>query len=309
MPAESIRPQRSRTAIIADTNYVAIYINCGVIQEIKNEKSPNERRNLMMENITIRSITAMDELIHMQEVEESVWHMPPTPVHQTYTALNNGGIILGAYDGGEMIGFLYSFAGFDRGNPYLCSHMLGILPGYRKSGLGVKMKQKQAELAREKGYEMITWTFDPLESLNAYLNLHKLGARGAIYKENHYGSMNDGLNQGLPTDRIQIKWDINNRRKADRIKFDEERVLLSKTADGSPMITDNFHTTYHKENDFWLMAVPTNFQAVKQEKLELAKLWRMKTRKVFQTLFADGYQARDIIRNDSNQLSYYVFTK
>lgn len=117
-----------------------------------------------MDNVVIRALTTMEELKQMQEIETAVWQMPPLPVHQTFTALNNGGIILGAFDDKKLIGFLYSFAGFDGHVSYICSHMLGILPAYRASGLGVQMKIKQAEIARDMGYQMITWTFDPLES-------------------------------------------------------------------------------------------------------------------------------------------------
>src|SRR5699024_12323394 len=106
----------------------------------------------------------------MQRVEAQVWKMDPIPIHQTFTALQNGGIILGAFDNKKLIGFLNSFPGFIRGNTHLCSHMLGILPEYRTVGLGEKMKLKQAKLAREAGYSLISWTFDQLES--GYVSLY-----------------------------------------------------------------------------------------------------------------------------------------
>ncbi|MBP1970775.1 putative GNAT superfamily acetyltransferase [Virgibacillus natechei] len=261
-----------------------------------------------MDNLVIRTLTTMEELHHMKEVETAVWQMSPLPVHQTFTAINNGGIILGAFDGKTMIGFLYSFAGFDGHVPYLCSHMLGILPAYRTAGLGVKMKLKQAELARNMGYQMITWTFDPLESRNAYLNLHKLGATGSIYKENYYGSMTDELNQGLPTDRIHIKWDINKNHTASNIPFTKEKLLLDTSPKGSPLITDIFYSNPFKTAEDLYMAIPSNFQEIKQADFQLAKKWRMETRKVFQALFENGYQARDLIKGHTGKLNYYAFT-
>lgn len=262
-----------------------------------------------MGNLVIRSLTTMEELYQMQEVEAAVWQMDPIPVHQTFTALNNGSIILGAFDGDKMVGFLYSFAGFDRGTPYLCSHMLGILPAYQTDGLGVKMKLKQAEIARQMGYEMITWTFDPLESRNAYVNLHKLGATGAVYKTNHYGSMNDELNQGLPTDRIQIKWDIRNYKANKKLPIDSGKILSDANSEMEPVIKDDFYTHEFDTSDCLFVAIPKKFQAIKQSDIQLAKKWRMETRKVFQTLFENGFQARDLIREHNRSLSYYVFTK
>ncbi|AXI08615.1 GNAT family N-acetyltransferase [Oceanobacillus zhaokaii] len=262
-----------------------------------------------MNNIEIRPLETMDELIEMQKVEESVWQADSIPVHQTYTVLNNGGIILGAFDQNKMIGFLYSFAGFDGKSAYLCSHELGILPAYRKGGLGERMKQMQADLAKEAGYEIITWTFDPLESVNAYLNLHKLGAEGVLYKENYYGVMEDELNQGLPSDRIHIKWKINQRNIVRDLSIQQSQVLLEKKQDGSPQITDVFDCMENQSNTVWYMAFPEDFQTLKSENIALAKTWRFATRTIFEALFADGYKAVDIIRDKAKKQSFYVLEK
>jgi predicted GNAT superfamily acetyltransferase len=262
-----------------------------------------------MNNIEIRPLETMDELIEMQKVEESVWQADSIPVHQTYTVLNNGGIILGAFDQNKMIGFLYSFAGFDGKSAYLCSHELGILPAYRKGGLGKRMKQMQADLAKEAGYEIITWTFDPLESVNAYLNLHKLGAEGVLYRENYYGVMEDELNQGLPSDRIHIKWKINQRNIVRDLSIQQSQVLLEKKQDGSPQITDVFDCMENQSNTVWYMAFPEDFQTLKSENIALAKTWRFATRTIFEALFADGYKAVDIIRDKAKKQSFYVLEK
>lgn len=260
-----------------------------------------------MSLIDIRALTTIEELHKLEEVETAVWEMSSLPIHQTYTAMKNGGILLGAFDEQKMVGFLYSFAGFNEESVYLCSHMLGILPEYRKSGLGVDMKLKQAELAIQKGYKMITWTFDPLESKNAYLNLHKLGARGATYKENYYGNLNDKLNQGLPTDRIHIEWDIDKQTSRKGHVFHENKVLLTAGKAGIPIITDMF--TQSLEADKWFVAIPWDFQKLKHENIELAKQWRYRTREVFQRLFEEGFQATDLLMDQAKNENYYVFTK
>ncbi|WP_164669878.1 GNAT family N-acetyltransferase [Virgibacillus doumboii] len=260
----------------------------------------------MTKNVEIRQLTTMEELREMQQVEEAVWQMPPNAVHQTYTALKNGGVILGAFDNDKMIGFLYSFAGFDGKKSYLCSHMLGILPDYRKGGLGKRMKLKQAETASKIGYSLITWTFDPLESLNAYLNLHKLGAIGASYKKNHYGSMNDGLNQGLPTDRIQIEWYIDEQKTPQNIPLDNSKLLLDVNESGIPFTKMD---TFNPANDNWFVAIPSSFQTIKKQDFDLAKKWKQQSSEVFEILFKNGYTATDLLRDDSKQISYYYFCK
>lgn len=264
----------------------------------------------MSKKVEIRQLTSTQELTRVQTLETAIWKMPPIPVHQTLTAINNGGIVLGAFDQQKLVGFLYSFAGFDGKKTHLCSHMLGILPSYRKGGLGVKMKLKQAEIAKSIGYNVITWTFDPLESLNAHLNLHKLGAVGVSYMENHYGEMTDSLNEGLPSDRILIKWYLKEEhRKFNKSTFNPKKVLLDIDDDSSPYITMEVSEDLLCRGGQFLVAIPENFQTIKSEKIELAKTWRFKTRKIFNILFNNGYHAFDLIRNQPKQMSYYIFGK
>lgn len=264
-----------------------------------------------MDHIDIRPLTTVAELQLIPELERKVWDMAPIPIHQTFTAVGNGGIILGAFKEEKIIGFLYSFAGFDGEQTYLCSHMLGILPEYQIRGLGMKMKLKQAELAKEYGYSMITWTFDPLESKNAYLNIHKLGAVGAVYSPDHYGDLQDGLNTGLPTDRIKIKWDLSDSKEVDisTPPLIQSHILLDVNKDDHPFVTERFTKHELDKEKVWLVAIPQDFQTMKKENMELAKEWRFQTRDVMQALFASGYQAKDVIRNLEKQVSYYVFKK
>ncbi len=247
------------------------------------------------------------------KLEEEVWKMKPIPFHQTYTAVNNGGLMLGAYEKETMIGFLYSFPGFKDGNVYLCSHMLGIHPHYRKIGLGKKMKETQRQIALDKGYKLVTWTFDPLESVNAYLNLTKLNGIGAKYLENYYGVMDDALNAGLPSDRFLIEWWIDSGHVNDRVK--------TKVA-GGPMF---FHTQLNKdglltageplidkintaENSF-SVPIPFDFQSIKKEDHGLATDWRLKTRQAIMSLMTSGYVAENLTKDEANNRCLYEFKK
>ncbi|WP_053074971.1 GNAT family N-acetyltransferase [Ornithinibacillus californiensis] len=254
--------------------------------------------------IVIREMKTIAELEQMQAVEEAVWQDAATPIHQTLTVFHNGGVLIGAFLGEKMIGFQYSFAGFDGKEAYLVSHSLGILPEYRKSGLGEKIKLKQAEVAAEKGYSKMIWTFDPLESVNAYLNLHKLGGSAVSYKENHYGTMEDGLNKGLATDRFLVEWDFQEPIASLANSFDTSRLLLEMDLERNPKRTT---VSFDGDGDVWFVAIPENMQKIKVESLDLASEWRMCTREVFQLLFSNGYQAKDVIRGEN--VSYYGFVK
>lgn len=262
----------------------------------------------MKGNIIIKRLKTIEELTAMQKIEEFVWKMPPIPIHQTYTAINHGGIILGAYSKEKLIGFLYSFPGYDGKSSYLCSHMLGVLSEYRKFGIGEKMKLKQAELAKSLGFSVIIWTYDPLESVNAYFNIHKLSATGAFYKENHYGSMKDELNEGLPSDRIQIEWNLNEEiSKRESLPVENARVLLIKDKNDRPELTSEFTDDFNSESEPWLVAIPSDFQNLKRNNLNLAKEWRITTRKVMKSLFKLEYKAKDVVRTKDQ--TFYVFTK
>jgi predicted GNAT superfamily acetyltransferase len=90
--------------------------------------------------------------------------------------------------------------------------MLGVLPAYRNSGIGRKLKLRQREDAMARGIALIEWTFDPLELKNAFLNIEKLGAIVRRYHENQYGHTGSPLHGGLPTDRCYAEWWINSPR-------------------------------------------------------------------------------------------------
>jgi predicted GNAT superfamily acetyltransferase len=262
----------------------------------------------------IKSLTTLQEIKNVQVVEEQVWNSPPIPEHQKYTAIQNGGILLGAYQEDILIGFLYSFPGYQEGTIYLCSHMLGILPPFRKSGLGQKMKEKQRELALQKGYSLITWTFDPLESVNSFLNIHKLRGITGSYLENHYGKLNDSLNQGMPTDRFLVEWWINSEhvnKDSTEFPLNDFKILIETEIDefGFPyIVTNENHNQKLEHHVQYLIPIPENFQQLKRDRPELAMEWRLKTRVEFQRLLSKGYVAIDLERDPEKAVSYYIFS-
>ena len=118
-----------------------------------------------------------------------------------------GGQVFGAFDDERMVAFCWRFPDSSRAaNPYLHSHMLGVLPEYRDSGVGRQLKLRQREEALERGIELIEWTFDPLELKNAYFNIERLGAIVRRYVQNQYGTTTSQLHGGLPTDRCMAEW-------------------------------------------------------------------------------------------------------
>jgi predicted GNAT superfamily acetyltransferase len=84
--------------------------------------------------------------------------------------------------------------------------MMGVVDGYRNAGGGRLLKFRQRELALAAGINLIEWTFDPLETKNAYFNIERLGAVVSRYVLNQYGNTSSKLHAGLPTDRCIAEW-------------------------------------------------------------------------------------------------------
>ncbi|MED4400447.1 GNAT family N-acetyltransferase [Metabacillus fastidiosus] len=258
-------------------------------------------------DITIRNLENTDELTEVRNLETMIWTMDdPVPVNHMMAAIKSGGLVLGAFLNEKLIGFQYSFPGFDGKKSFLHSHNLGIHSDYRKLGIGMKLKYAQKEAALKKGYDVIKWTYDPLETVNGNLNLHKLGAVCNTYIENVYGEMTDQLNKGLPSDRFLVEWEIT------------KEKTKPAAANYTPILTVNRKDNYlvpeeinYNENLEWLsLCVPANFQELKKENLELALLWRETTRKAFTYFFSKNYLAVDLIREQTDEtVCHYILKR
>ena len=258
---------------------------------------------------TLRRLETNADMRMIQILEREVWDMDPIPTHQTFTASKNGGILVGAFNEGKLIGYCYGFAGFKKGKAYLCSHMMGIHPAFQSIGIGRMLKEEQRKIAQEIGYDLIQWTFDPLESRNAYLNTSKLNGICSTYLENCYGEMDDGLNRGLPTDRLQIEWWISSNHVENRWKPDQLHFTVpfetGKTDLGHPVL-EVLEDEWDVQLEAFEIPVPQHFQTIKKEDPELALDWRMKIRRIFQQLFANGYALVGVRKTDE-AVQYYQF--
>ena len=160
-------------------------------------------------SIEIRPLTRLVDFERCVELQVTVWGYNEgdvIPRRVFVVAERIGGQVLGAFAEGTMVGFAMSLPGYRDGMAYLHSHMLAVLPEFRNAGLGQKLKLAQREDAIARGFELMEWTFDPLEIKNAHLNLHRLGAICRRYQEDFYGPSSSPLQGGLPTDRLYAEW-------------------------------------------------------------------------------------------------------
>ncbi|MGG0654934.1 GNAT family N-acetyltransferase [Rummeliibacillus pycnus] len=264
--------------------------------------------------ITYKVLKTNKEMELVQQVELAVWGTNPIPTHQTLTAVKHGGTVIGAFDGEKIVGFCYGFAGFENGQVSLCSHMLGILPEYRESGIGAELKLQQKQLATQIGYEKMTWTYDPLQTRNAYLNLTKLHGVCDTYIENCYGKMEDGLNGGLPSDRFQIDWWITSDyvNQFEKKEYDNPTVLAtwSYNKQHLPICSDcDSNDSTALKDVAYLVPVPADITELKDQDLDLAIDWRLKTRHMFKLLFQEGYTAIELVKSANQPVHHYLAVK
>ena len=165
--------------------------------------------------IVIRRCQGLDELRACVVLQKEIWNFTDAelvPLRMFVVAEKVGGQVMGAFDGGKMVGFALSVPGTRSGHVYLHSHMLAVRKDHRNSGLGRRLKLLQREDALARGIELIEWTFDPLEIKNSYLNIEKLGAISRRYNINQYGITSSPLQGGLPSDRLIAEWWLKSRR-------------------------------------------------------------------------------------------------
>lgn len=157
--------------------------------------------------VVIRELVTADELNALPEFELRIWQGANEVVSSNLlvAVVSEGGVALGAFDGGRVVGAAFGFP--TRDPAVLHSHYMAVDPRYRRRGLAVELKQRQRAWCLEHGYKAMRWTFDPLQLANAHLNLRVLGTEGTSYHVDHYGALG-GINGGLPSDRLTVTWDL-----------------------------------------------------------------------------------------------------
>ena len=168
-----------------------------------------------VETIQIRKCHNLDEMSACVSLQREIWNFADAellPLRLFVVAEKIGGQVIGAFDKRKMVGFALALPGARGGHSYLHSQMLAVSASYRDAGLGRKIKLFQREDALARGFELVEWTFDPLEIKNAYLNIERLGAITRRYHVNQYGITSSPLQGGLPSDRLVAEWWLKSKR-------------------------------------------------------------------------------------------------
>jgi predicted GNAT superfamily acetyltransferase len=288
-----------------------------------------------MSALDIRLANSVPDMEQIEELQRVTWGMPEVevlPARFLHAMRYNGCPVLGAYDGQRIVGFVFGVLGTVEGlderidqvaaaRLQMYSVIMGVLPEYQGMGIGHRLKLAQREFALRIGVRLITWTFDPLESRNAYLNITKLGVISRRYERDFHGRMG-GINEGLPTDRFFAEWWVTSNRVQKRVS--ETRSPLNLHAfvgggarlvneatvndEGLPVPAEKFERS---EATIILVEVPADFQVIKHRDMELALAWRSQTREVMEHYVAANYLVTDFVRHredDGRRRNFYVMT-
>ena len=216
-----------------------------------------------------------------------------------------GGVAAGAFAaGGRLAGFVFGVSGVRDERLSHWSDTLAVRAEYRNRGLGEALKRYQRDLLLPLRVERVYWTFDPLESKNAYLNVVRLGVVAAEYRRDFYGATRSALHDGIGTDRLVAVWEIASARVRERLA-DGARAGGAAAPAGAPVVNAVRFTAAGPASghpDLGLDAprvqvlVPADVQRLKERAPALAEGWRRATRAAFEHYFARGYAARDFAR-------------
>ena len=259
----------------------------------------------------IRDVEGEAEHHAIEDIQKEAWGFSDLDIVPAATLIatqHAGGIVLGAFEGSRMIGFAYAFPAFEEGRASMHSHMLAVRPEYRNCHAGFYLKVAQRERVLEKELDEVTWTFDPLQSLNAHLNFSKLGVVSRRYLVNFYGEASSSpLHQGFGTDRLWVRWLLN----SDRVKQCISRTPAHRAAkvvtasndagsliqsaliysEGARPLLGDFNGNLSANR--CAIEIPHDINSLKEREPELGSEWREATRAAFLAAIEAGFLVDD----------------
>ena len=268
----------------------------------------------MPDNIVIRNLETMADLSATVELQKAVWGMHDVEVSSPHTLraiVHAGGVVIAAEADGLMVGFCFGMAAWREGDLWLWSHMAGVRPEYQGRGIGFRLKLAQREWALARGFCRMAWTFDPLQSGNANFNFNRLGVTARIYSVNHYGDMQDGINAGLASDRLEAQWQLDSPRVEERLRGAPQESPLVPVDAAKLVYVDEAGAVVREQPDAFTAAhygieIPLNIADLKQRDIQRAKTWQLYLRGAMTALLDAGYIVSGFVRGEAS--AWYIMS-
>lgn len=247
-------------------------------------------------DMEIRELKTAEELKGVVELQRIVWGAADIDILAPLSlraAIEAGNLLLGAFDGGLMVGFMYGFLGFLHGQVELHSDMTGLRAEYRDRGIGLRLKLFQRDWALVRGIKLVTWTFDPLRSRNAYFNFHKLGAISDSYRVNFYGEDSTSFLHQNSTDRLWVSWHLESDRVCERLAGGRPPPFAAPARVSIGPCDEPLLHTVDPDSKQVTIEIPLELDDLT---VGLAHRWREFTRQAFMELIAAGFFVTDAVQ-------------
>jgi len=267
-----------------------------------------------IQGIRLRALKTIGEMDQVVDLEEQIWGYgapgsdSPYPARALFAVAESGGLVAGAFSGGDLVGFALGWLGSENGTrvPYLHSQLMGVLPAYRSHGIGYHLKMFQRDYAAASGLDLIKWTFDPLLAANAHLNLRKLGAVIREYIPNYYGNLQSHFTRGVASDRVWVSWFVKSERVLGRVgsassstaAFDDLSRATRVKPDPISGLARLSGFRLDLDSKRLLVEVPGDFSTLRRTEPKLAREWQGKIREIFIHYLTRNYCASDFFFMD-----------
>lgn len=249
--------------------------------------------------ITVRECTTIEEFDACARLQREAFGLPDleiSPRRHLVVSRKAGGWTLGAFVEDELIGFVHHLVAV-RGDEIIgYSHMMAVSARYQNRGVGARLKWAQRQRALDEKRTLIIWTWDPMQTRNAYFNLDRLGAVVRSYAVNFYGTdynstpQNAGYESrkpGIDSDRLFADWNLRSRR-------------VEMLAQGSSLKMAA-HPVAHIE-------IPLMWNELVREDAPAARREQLRVRAEFQQAFAAGLVCAGFER-DPAQPRYLLYAE
>jgi predicted GNAT superfamily acetyltransferase len=264
-----------------------------------------------MTTLALRDLSSLEDCRAVVDLQMAVWgrDSETVPASLLAASIHRGGILIGASMDDQLVGFSWSMPGWREGQPTQWSHMTGVLPFARRQRVAEQLKLAQRARAIAQ-VELIEWTFDPLQAVNAHFNIAALGCTASSYRVNAYGEMPGPLHRGTPTDRLVAEWWIRTPHVERRLarRPTSPHGLAAGLIARDATVLDAPAAIEIRSQDGWLapgdvlttpdarrmrIPVPPRFGEMQQQATPIALAWRIATRDAFTACFSRGYRVVD----------------
>jgi chorismate synthase len=271
----------------------------------------------------IRRLAKPEEFRQVDAVHRAVWgdesnDAVPTPLQRAVQ--DNGGIVLGAFADIHLAGFTVAFLGWDGTVLYQYVHSTAVRPEYQNHHLGFQLHAALRQEVLQLGLSEIRLAFDPLQSRNAWVFVHRLGGLPDRYLHHYYGQLSDPANRGMESDRVRLVWTLASPRVEARIggTYPSPAEDQARWASATPLVRTEPGESgvrlpvevQEPDRPVAHLEIPFDLALVRAHEPSGLLRWRHATRDAFRAAADLGYTVDDfaVVSVEHERRSFYLLS-